>query len=76
MSLKEKYMKKKKFQPKFLVGEDGKKVGVLLDIAFYEALIEELEDFYDAERAEKIMAKKLKLHTFDEVKKSLFSKAK
>jgi PHD/YefM family antitoxin component YafN of YafNO toxin-antitoxin module len=73
---KDLYMKKQKFQPKFLVGEDGKVFAVQLDVAAYEALMEELEDMHDIERAEKIMAKKPKMHTLEEVKKSLLIKGK
>ena len=53
-------MKKQKFQPKFLVNEDGKTVAVQLDIKAYEAFLEELEDLHDVKRAEKIIAKKPK----------------
>ena len=40
-------MKKQKFQPKLLIGEDGKVIAVQLELKEYEALIEELEDAYD-----------------------------
>jgi PHD/YefM family antitoxin component YafN of YafNO toxin-antitoxin module len=64
-------MKKTKFQPKFLVNDQGKPEAVLLDIKAYEALMEELEDAYDVKRAEKIMAKKPKTYTIAELEKSL-----
>ncbi len=64
-------MKKQKFQPRFLVDENGKPVAVQLDIKSYEALIEELEDFYDVKKAEKILSKKTKTHTFEDLEKSL-----
>jgi hypothetical protein len=69
-------MKKQKFQPKFLVNEDGKPIAVQLDIKAYEALMEELEDSYDVKRAEKIMAKKFKTHTLEELEQSLLGKRK
>ena len=64
-------MKKQKFQPRFLIDENGKPVAVQLDIKSYEALIEELEDLYDVKNAEKIMSKKTKIHTFEDLEKSL-----
>ena len=69
-------MKKQKFQPKFLVNEDGKPIAVQLDIKVYKALLEELEDLYDVKRAEKIIAKKPKTHTIEELEKSLLGKRK
>ncbi len=69
-------MKKQKFQPKFLVNEAGKPVAVQLDIKAYEVLLEELEDSYDVKRAEKIIAKKTKTHTFAELERSLLGKRK
>ena len=67
-------MKKKKFQPIFLVDKDGKPIAVQIDIKSYKALIEELEDTYDIKRAEKIIAKKQKTHTIEEIEKSLLGK--
>ncbi|KKQ32787.1 MAG: hypothetical protein US49_C0005G0006 [candidate division TM6 bacterium GW2011_GWF2_37_49] len=69
-------MKKQKFQPKFLVNEGGKTVAVQLDIKAYEAMLEELEDAYDVKRAEKIMSKKNKTHTIDEIERSFLGKRK
>lgn len=69
-------MKKQKFQPKFLVNENGKPVAVQLDIKSYEALIGELEDFYDVKRAEKILSKKHKTYTLEELERSLLGKGK
>ncbi|MFA6535337.1 MAG: hypothetical protein WCS92_03715 [Candidatus Babeliales bacterium] len=69
-------MKKQKFQPKFLVNEEGKTIAVQLDIKAYEALLEELEDSYDVKRAEKIMTKKTKTHTLAELEQSLLGKRK
>ena len=67
-------MKKQKYQPNFLVNESGKTIAVQLDIKIYEALLEELEDIYDAKRAEKIIEKKEKTYTIDELEKSLLKK--
>ena len=69
-------MKKQKFQPKFLISENGKPEAVLLDIKAYEALMEELEDTHDVKRAEKILAKNPKTHTLAELKRSLLGKGK
>ncbi|MBU4270088.1 hypothetical protein KJ644_00155 [Candidatus Dependentiae bacterium] len=69
-------MKKQKFQPKFLVGADGKPLAVQLDIKAYNALIEELEDSYDIKRAEKILAKKTKTHKLEDVEKAFLGKRK
>lgn len=69
-------MKKQKFQPKFLVNEEGKRVAVQLDINAYEALLEELEDSHDVKRAEKIMAKKPKTHTLEKLERSFLGKRK
>ena len=69
-------MKKQKFQPKFLINEEGKRVAVQLDINAYNALLEELEDYYDVKRAEKIMGKKTKTHTLEELERSLLGKRK
>jgi hypothetical protein len=69
-------MKKQKIQPKFLVDDTGKPVAVQLDIKVYEALLEELEDLHDVRRAEKIMAKKPKLHTLAAVERSLLGRSK
>lgn len=69
-------MKKQKFQPKFLVNECGKTIAVQLDIKAYEAMLEEIEDSYDVKRAEKVMTKKHKTHTIDELERSLLGKRK
>ena len=69
-------MKKQKFQPRFLVDNVGKPIAVQLDIKAYEALLEELENSYDIKRAEKIIAKKTRTHTFAELERSLLGKRK
>ena len=69
-------MKKQKFQPKFLVNEQGKPVAVQLDIKAYQALIEELEDTYDIKKAEEIMAKNPKTYTLKEIEATLLKKSK
>ena len=38
--------------PKFVINEEGQKIGVFLDIKEYNAVIEELEDFHDIMKAE------------------------
>lgn len=69
-------MKKSKFKPQFLVDETGKTTAVLLDVNAYEALLEELEDAHDIKRAQKIMSKKPKFHSLEDVEKSIASKSK
>jgi hypothetical protein len=67
-------MKRKKFQPNFLVNEAGKPIAVQLDIKEYKALLEEVEDQFDVKKAEKILEKKGKTHTLAELEKSLLKK--
>ena len=43
-----------------------------LDLAW---LLEELEDAYDVKRAEKIMAKKPRTHTLEELERALLGKS-
>jgi hypothetical protein len=66
--------KKQKFQPKFLVDDDGHKTGVLLKISDFEKIMEELEDYYDYMMAEKRSRKNYKTHTKEEVLAEIFGK--
>lgn len=52
----------------------GKKTGVLLDIKLFDKLLEELEDLYDITEAERIIEKKGKRYTLEEVEQSLSAK--
>ena len=70
------FMKKKKFQPVFLVNKEGTPIAVQLDIKEYEALLEEVEDAYDIKRAEKIIVKKGKTHTLEDLEKKFLNKRK
>ena len=44
-------------QPQFIVDENGNKTAVILDLKFFNKLLEELEDLYDIAEAEKIIKK-------------------
>lgn len=58
----------------YVVDSKGKRTGVLVDIKIFERLMEELEDLYDITEAEKIIKKKGKRYTLEEVEKSLSTK--
>jgi hypothetical protein len=62
-------MRIRKIRPKFLFDNAGKCIAVQIDIKVYEALLEELEDARDVKDAERIMAKKGKMHTLKEIEK-------
>ena len=64
-------MAKKVSEPQFITNESGKRISVVLDIKFYQALTEKLEDLQDALHAERTIAKTRKLHTLEEVEKKL-----
>ena len=53
------------------LNKKGEKTGVILDIKLFEALLEELEDLYDIAHAEKILAKKGKKYSLEEVEQLL-----
>jgi len=69
-------MKKEKFNPQFLVNKSGTPIAVQLDIKSYRALIEELEDKHDIERAEKIISTKSKYHSLADIEKKFSGKRK
>ena len=69
-------MSKKIPEPQFIVDEKGKQVGVILDVKFYRAMIEELEDLQDALKAEQVIAKTRKLHRLEDVEKRLRAQGK
>lgn len=50
-----------------------KKTDVIPDIKTFDALLQEQEDLYDVAQAEKIIEKKDKKYTLEEVEKSLSS---
>ncbi len=64
-------MNRKVTEPQFIVNEQGKRVGVILDIKFFNALTEELEDLHDTLKAERRLAKAKKVYTLKEVEKKL-----
>jgi len=56
----------------YIVNKDGEKTGVILDIKLFNALLQELEDLYDIAQAEKIIEKKEKKYSLEEVENALF----
>lgn len=64
-------MNKKFTELQFIVNEQGKRVGVFLNIKLYNALTEELEDLHDTLKAERRLAKTKKFYTLEEVEKKL-----
>lgn len=45
-------------EPQYITNQSGKRVSVILDIKFYNALTQELEDLHDTLKAERRLAKK------------------
>lgn len=68
--------KLEKFAPQYLVNEKGVRVGVQLSVKEFDALIEEIEDLHDIIRAEKIIKKRPKLYTLEEVERSILGKSR
>jgi len=60
----------------YIVDKQGKKTGVILDIKFFNALLEKLEDLYDIAEAEKVLQKKEGTYSIEEVEKILFEDEK
>ncbi len=58
----------------YIVDNKGKKTGVILDIKLFDALLEELEDLYDVANAERIIKKRGKRYSLQEVEKILAKK--
>jgi len=69
-------MRKKIPEPHFIVDEKGKQVSVVLDVRFYRAIIEELEDLHDTLKAERVIAKTRKLHRLEDLEKKLRAQGK
>ena len=59
--------------PQYIVDNEGKKTGVVLDLKTFASMIEELEDLQDIVEAEKILAKggEEEGKTLEEIEKSL-----
>lgn len=55
----------------YIINNKGEKTGVLIDIKLFEKLLEELEDLYDITPAERIIEKKGKRYTLQEIEQSL-----
>ena len=56
---------------RYIVNEKGRKTDVILSIKAFDSLLRELEDLYDIIEAEKIIKKKGKRYTLEEVERSL-----
>jgi len=65
-----------KIEPQYIIDDKGKKTGVVLDVATFTSMVDELEDLYDIVHAEKIIEKGNgeKGQTIDEIEKSLNKK--
>ncbi len=59
--------------PKFVINEQGKKVGVFLDIKEYNALLEELEDLSDIAKAEERLKADEKTYSLEEIEKEILT---
>ena len=65
---------KKIAKPQYITNESGKRISVVLDIRYYNALTEELEDLHDTLKAERRLTKTKKVYTLAEVKKQIAAK--
>ena len=65
-----------KITPKYIVDSKGNKTSVVLDLATFTSMVDELEDLYDVVQAEKILAKGKEEEgsTIEEIEKSLNKK--
>ena len=61
-------------EARYLVDKEGNKTDIVLSIDLFNALLQELEDLYDITEAEKIIKKKGKRYTLEEVEKMLAKK--
>jgi len=68
-------MNKKIMEPQYIINQSGKRISVVLDIKFYNALTEELEDLHDTLKAERRLAKAEKTYSLEEVKKRVLAKS-
>ena len=62
--------------PQFVMNNQGKKIGVFLDIPEYEGLLEKLEDLYLGALAVSIKQKESQSRSLDDIKKELGIKSK
>ena len=62
--------------PHYIVDAAGKKIGVILDVATFKLMLEELEDMHDARHAEILLAagEEEEGRTLDEFEKALHKK--
>lgn len=68
-------MNKKIMEPQYITDHSGKRISVVLDIKFYNALTQELEDLHDTLKAERRLAKAEKTYSLEEVKKRVLAKS-
>lgn len=59
--------------PRYIVNEKGQKTEVILDIMTFEKILEELEDLYLGQQAQKVLSEGEFLD-FDEVNKKILKK--
>lgn len=57
--------------PQFIVDQNGKKTGVIMNIETFEELIEKIEDLYFGSLAHQNLQDKTKFQDFEEFKKKL-----
>lgn len=63
-------------EPQYIIDQGGKCISVVLNIKFYKALTEELEDLHDTLKAERRLAKTKKIYSLEEAKKKVLTKKK
>ncbi len=60
--------------PKFLIDDEGKKIGVLLDMKEFDSLIEEIEDLHDVIKSERVIESNAGTHTLEELEEKYLGK--
>jgi len=55
-------------------GDEGKPVGVFLKIKDFKRLLDQLEDFYDVTKAERIIESSTKMYSMEEVERRITGK--
>ena len=63
-------------EPQYITDQGGKRISVILNIKFYKALTEELEDLHDTLKAERRLAETKKIYSLEEAKKKVLTKRK
>ncbi|MFA5075174.1 MAG: hypothetical protein WC436_03675 [Candidatus Babeliales bacterium] len=62
-------------KPLFLVDDEGNKTGVLIKIADFKKMEEELEDYYDYKIIKERSKKKQKTYTAEQIKAEILGKS-